>query len=117
MAKLISLITFIRSFSKCGGGGSGKKIPITHKPGGHKKYKYAFFLIALPGLVYLTNKVMGKKLSEEPCRPPFRKYPYLRIRTKRYPWGDGQRTLFHNPKVNPLPDGYEDELEEGKCED
>nr|CAI5865651.1 unnamed protein product [Callosobruchus analis] len=33
----------------------------------------------------------------------------MRMRSKRFPWGDGQKSLFHNPKVNALPDGYEDE--------
>lgn len=27
-------------------------------------------------------------------------YPYMNIRTKAYPWGDGDKTLFWNPKVN-----------------
>jgi len=27
-------------------------------------------------------------------------YPYQNIRTKNYPWGDGDKTLFWNPEVN-----------------
>lgn len=34
---------------------------------------------------------------------PCCEYEYMRRRIKRFPWEDGNETLFHNPIVNHLP--------------
>lgn len=72
---------------------------------------------ALPIVLIMTGiqwAIHQGTVSECEQRPEFVKYPYLRIRTKRFPWGDGNKTLFHNPHVNALPDGYEDMLEKNE---
>ncbi|XP_017049331.1 cytochrome c oxidase subunit 6A1, mitochondrial [Drosophila ficusphila] len=73
-------------------------------------WKKVTFLLAVPAIVLCAvNAFTGHKHQE---REPFAKYEYLRRRTKRFPWGDGNRSLFHNAEVNALPEGYEDEVQE-----
>ncbi|XP_070573394.1 cytochrome c oxidase subunit 6A, mitochondrial-like [Ptychodera flava] len=79
---------------------------------GAKQWKMLSFLIAVPGVAvcmvnaYLKETEHMEHLKEH--RPEFIPYSHLRLRTKPYPWGDGNHSLFHNPLTNPLPDGYED---------
>lgn len=53
--------------------------------------------------------VFLKSRHGEEDRPEAVDYPRLRIRSKPFPWEDGNHILVHNPRVNLLPTGYEDE--------
>ncbi|EZA47529.1 Cytochrome c oxidase subunit 6A1, mitochondrial [Ooceraea biroi] len=66
-------------------------------------------LIALP-LVVIMSIFTFTQVKEKAKRPrePFLNLPYMCRRTKPFPWGDGNHTLFHNPVKNPVPPhGYE----------
>jgi cytochrome c oxidase subunit 6a len=66
------------------------------------------FFVAVPGVLVCALNAYLKHQEHAGAPPPkFIKMDYLRKRDKRFPWGDGKKSLFHNPHVNPLPDGYE----------
>ncbi|XP_043957426.1 cytochrome c oxidase subunit 6A, mitochondrial [Gambusia affinis] len=74
--------------------------------GGARSWKILTIVLAFPGVgVCMANAFM--KGQEHHAQPEFVPYSHLRIRTKRFPWGDGNHTLFHNSHANALPGGYE----------
>ncbi|XP_020784010.1 cytochrome c oxidase subunit 6A, mitochondrial [Boleophthalmus pectinirostris] len=80
--------------------------------GGHgeqaaKTWKILSFVVALPGVAVCMLNTFLKEQHHGHDQPEFVAYPHLRIRSKKFPWGDGNHSLFHNSHVNPLPDGYE----------
>ncbi|XP_032273419.1 cytochrome c oxidase subunit 6A1, mitochondrial-like [Phoca vitulina] len=79
------------------------------KEGSARMWKALTYFVALPGLGVSMLNVFLKSPHGEHERPEFVAYPHLHIRSKPFPWGDGNHTLFHNSPVNPLPTGYEDE--------
>ncbi|CAG7833509.1 unnamed protein product [Allacma fusca] len=77
--------------------------------GGMKLWRNLTYFMAIPATIIMSINVYLHESSEHHDRPEFKPYEHLRIRNKRFPWGDGTRSLFHNPHTNPLPGGYEDE--------
>ncbi|XP_014677653.1 PREDICTED: cytochrome c oxidase subunit 6A, mitochondrial-like [Priapulus caudatus] len=80
---------------------------------GSKTWKILTFVVALPGVaVCMINAYLYEKHHlAHPHQPEFHEYEHLRLRTKRFPWGDGNHSIFHNPILNALPDGYEVKVE------
>uniref|UniRef100_A0A1A9VSS1 Cytochrome c oxidase polypeptide VIa n=1 Tax=Glossina austeni TaxID=7395 RepID=A0A1A9VSS1_GLOAU len=87
---------------------SGTAATAGEHSGGHKVWKRLSFFVAFPaiGLCMLNSYLSHQEHAHHP-RPPFVKYDYLARREKRFPWGDGTKSLFHNPHTNALPGGYE----------
>nr|ACO11771.1 Cytochrome c oxidase polypeptide VIa-liver, mitochondrial precursor [Lepeophtheirus salmonis] len=70
-------------------------------------WKKIFLFVGIPAIVLGHINAFALPGDHE-HRPEFKPYPYLRIRKKPFPWGDGNHSLFHSHN-NALPTGYEDE--------
>ncbi|XP_067204932.1 cytochrome c oxidase subunit 6A1, mitochondrial-like [Linepithema humile] len=78
-------------------------------PRKHEFFRRLSLFVVLPviSLISLITYVRQQEKAKKP-RQPYLDLPYMCRRTKPFPWGDGNHSLFHNPVKNPVrPYGYE----------
>jgi hypothetical protein len=79
-------------------------------------YRNISLLVAIPSCAVITYKVQPCSImlnnrtlttmtqaffmQEHPHPPAFKEWSHLRKRSKKFPWGDGNHSLFHNPEFN-----------------
>jgi len=73
-------------------------------------WRKVFLYVSVPAIILSTVNtiLLEKEHYSHWHKPPFVPYEYMRVRVKRFPWGDGTRTLFHNPNTNALATGWEE---------
>ena len=73
-------------------------------------WKKVFLYVSCPAILLgiINTAITEKEHYDHYHRPEFIPYEHLRIRRRPFPWGDGNHSLFHNPRTNPLPEGWED---------
>lgn len=80
-----------------------------HDDNSHLMWKKLFFFVACPAIVICTIHTFIAEMEhrEHWRRPPYVPYEFRNVRIKKFPWGDGNHSLFHHKVFNPLPTGYE----------
>merc|ERR550539_890795 len=71
-----------------------------HTDDGWKLWKKVFFVVGIPVIVLGHVSAFYLPDENEHAPPPFVPYDHLRIRTKKFPWGDGNHSLIHNTHLN-----------------
>ncbi|VDN50384.1 unnamed protein product, partial [Dracunculus medinensis] len=73
-------------------------------------WKKVFFFCAIPSMLltaYGAKKIHDKEGHFDQSK--YVEYPYLNVRNKPFPWGDGNHSLFHNKKTQFTPGiGFEE---------
>merc|ERR1712010_228919 len=72
--------------------------------GGYETWKKAFIFAAIPIIILGHVNAFGMADESAHAAPEFVPYDHLRIRSKKFPWGDGNHSLIHNSHMNALPD-------------
>ena len=73
-----------------------------------EKWRKIFLYVCVPSIAICSVHVyLAETEHMSHPRPEFKKWDHMYIRTKPFPWGDGNHSLFHNPVYNALPEGYE----------
>merc|ERR1712106_618100 len=91
--------------------GQVRNMSAGHDADGWKMWKQCFFFVGIPVIILGHVNAFGMSDGSAHEPPPFVPYGHLRVRTKKFPWGDGNHSLIHNNHLNALPDGYEEHHE------
>merc|ERR1719341_1880994 len=64
--------------------------------GGYETWKKGFIFAAIPIIILGHVNAFGMADESAHAAPEFVPYDHLRIRSKKFPWGDGNHSLIHN---------------------
>ncbi|XGW16018.1 hypothetical protein V3C99_001456 [Haemonchus contortus] len=76
-----------------------------------RKYKNIFVFVSIPCLaIAMYAAYIDYIARKERDRPKYIPYAYLNVRKRPFPWGDGNHSLFHNPREQYVPGvGFEED--------